>query len=155
MTIQLHQLRFKQINAAVLQWRQASLPARPASGWIKTIRQALGMSSLALAKRLKISDSAVRKLEVAESSDAITLVTLRKMAAALDCELQYALVPRQSLEASLREQALRKAQEQVRAVSHSMALEGQAVDSALTAAQVESLAQDMLAQSGRTGKGLW
>ena len=113
------------------------------------------MSSLALAKRLEISDSAVRKLEVAESSDAITLGTLRKMAAALDCELQYALVPRQSLEASLREQALRKAQEQVRAVSHSMALVGQAVDSALTAAQVESLAQDMLAQSGRTGKGLW
>ena len=113
------------------------------------------MSSLALAKRLEISDSAVRKLEVAESSDAITLGTLRKMAAALDCELKDALVPRRSLEASLREQALRKAQEQVRAVSHSMALEGQAVDSALTAAQVESLAQDMLAQSGRTGKGLW
>lgn len=152
MTIQLRQLRLKQLDAALVQWRQASLPARPASGWVKAIRQALGMSSLALAKRLEISDSAVRKLEVAESNDAITLGTLRKMASALDCELQYALVPRQSLESSLREQALRKAKEQVQAVSHSMVLEDQGVAPRLTAAQTESLAQDLLTKSG---KGLW
>ena len=52
------------------------------------------MSSLALAKRLEISDSAVRKLEVAESSDAITLGTLRKMAA--DC-LRFQRVARADL----------------------------------------------------------
>lgn len=152
MTIQLRQLRLKQLDAALVQWRQAALPVRPTSGWVKAIRQALGMSSLALARRLQISDSAVRKLEVAESNDAITLGTLRKMASALDCELQYALVPRQSLESSLRQQALRKAKEQVQAVSHSMTLEDQGVAPMLTAAQTESLAQDLLAKSG---KGLW
>jgi predicted DNA-binding mobile mystery protein A len=152
MTADLRQLRRKQLDTALSKWRQARLPARPAAGWIRTIRQALGMSSLALSRRLAMTDSAVRKLEQAESGDAITLGTLRKVAAALDCELQYALVPRQPLDDVLRAQAALRAKEQVLAVSQSMALEDQAVDPALTAAQMESLAQARLAKAG---KGLW
>jgi predicted DNA-binding mobile mystery protein A len=152
MKVDLRQLRRSQLDNALSQWRRVRLPARPVTGWIKAIRQALGMSSLALARRLAVTDSAVRKLEQAESSDAITLGTLRKMAAALDCELQYALVPRQPLNDTLQAQAALRAKEQVLAVSRSMALEDQAVDPALTAAQIEAAAQALLAKSG---KGLW
>jgi predicted DNA-binding mobile mystery protein A len=148
----LRQLRRNQLDNALSQWRQARLPARPATGWVKAIRQALGMSSLALARRLAVTDSAVRKFEQAERKDAITLGTLRKVAAALDCELQYALVPRQPLNDTLQAQAGLRAKQQVLTVSKSMALEDQAVDPAFAAAQIEAVTQALLAKSG---KGLW
>ncbi len=148
----LQTLRQRQTDATLTRWREAALAARPPAGWIRSIRQALGMSSAALAQRLSITDSGLRKLEEAESQDAITLGTLRKVAAALDCELQYALVPRQRLAHTLQQRAAQVAQEQMQRVSHSMALEAQGVDPYLTALQVQQLASELLAKGG---KGLW
>lgn len=145
-------LRLRQLDATLGRWREAALPPRPSTGWVRAIRDALGMSSAALASRLGMTDSAVRKLEAAESSDAITLGTLRRMAASLDCELQYALVPRQPLDAMRTQRAMQLAREQVRSVARSMALEDQAVDPALTDAQIQEIAQALLSKSGR---GFW
>jgi predicted DNA-binding mobile mystery protein A len=152
MTTNFKTLRLRQLDIALARWRDAALSVRPPNGWIRAIRNVLGMSSAALASRLGITDSAVRKLEVAESNDAITLGTLRRIAAQLDCELQYALVPRRSLDVMRTERAMQIAQEQLQSVAHSMALEDQTVDSALTQAQVEEIAQTLLSKSG---KGLW
>lgn len=152
MTTNFQQLRLRQLDAALTRWREAALPAKPATGWVRAIRDALGMSSAALARRLQVTDSAVRKLEEAESTDSITLGTLRRAAAALDCELQYALVPKQKLENTLQDRAMKVAQERVTAVARSMALEDQAVDAALTQSQVQEIAQSLL--SKRT-KDLW
>ncbi len=152
MTPNLQQLRLRQLDAALNQWQEAALPPRPATGWVRAIRNALGMSSAALARRLQITDSAVRKMEEAEATDAITLGSLRRAAAALDCELQYALVPRQTLKATLQARALKVAQERVGPVAHSMALEDQAVDARLTQSHIEDLARALLAK--RT-KDLW
>ncbi|MFN9631191.1 MAG: helix-turn-helix domain-containing protein, partial [Cyanobacteriota bacterium] len=52
-------------------------PPRPLVGWLRAIREALGMTSAALGQRLGITASGVRKLEQAEAADAITLATLR------------------------------------------------------------------------------
>lgn len=152
MPARLQSLLLNQLDAALTRWRDASLPARPPSGWLKAIRTALGMSSAALGSRLGMTDSAVRKLEAAEAADAITLGTLRKLAAALDCELQYALVPRQALTDMRQQRAMQLAREQVLPVARSMALEDQAVDAALTESQIREVAQALLAGSGR---GLW
>lgn len=143
------QLRLRQLDAALTLWREAALPPKPATGWVRAIRDALGMSSAALAHRLQVTDSAVRKLEQAEATDAITLGSLRRAAAALDCELQYALVPRQKLEATLQARALKIAQERVGTVAHSMALEDQAVDSSLTRSHIEELTKTLLAKRTR------
>lgn len=148
----LTRLRLKQIDAALAQWRMAALPSRPATGWVRAIRDALGMSSAALARRLEVTGSAVRKLEEAEASDSITLATLRRAAQALDCELQYALVPRQPLQAMQADRALQVAREQVGVAARSMALEDQAVDARVTQAQVEEMASVYLAKPRR---GLW
>jgi predicted DNA-binding mobile mystery protein A len=152
MSANLRTLRLRQLDATLARWRAAALPTRPPSGWVRAIRNALGMSSAALAGRLGVTDSAVRKLEDAESNDAITLGTLRRIAAGLDCELQYALVPKQSLEDTLTQRAMQVAREQVQSVAHSMALEDQSVDPALTQRQISEIAQALLAKSG---KGLW
>jgi len=145
-------LRLGHLDATLARWRSAGLPSRPPSGWLRAIRNALGMSSAALATRMGVTDSAVRKLEEAESNDAITLGTLRRIAAALDCELQYALVPRRPLEAMRTQRAMEVAREQVHSVARSMALEDQSVDATLTERQITEIAQALLSGSGR---GLW
>ncbi|GHU06747.1 transcriptional regulator [Betaproteobacteria bacterium] len=152
MTTNFRKLRLRQLDGVLNRWREAALPVRPATGWVRAIRDALGMNSAALAGRLGITDSAVRKLENAESSDAITLGTLRRIAAGLDCELQYALVPKQTLDAMRTQQALRVAREQVQAVSRTMALEDQALDAGSTQAQVDEVVQNLLS---KPGKSLW
>ena len=99
------------------------LPPRPPVGWLRAIRETLGMTSAALGQRLGITASGVRKLEQAEAADAITLATLRRMAEALDCELHYFLVPRQPLRQMRRRQALRQAQQWQERAGRTMAQE--------------------------------
>ena len=73
----------------------------PDPGWIRTIRDALGMSSRQLAARMGLSQPAVSQLERSEVAGRIRLDSLRRAAAALECELVYALVPRVALEETL------------------------------------------------------
>lgn len=124
---QFRDLQLQQMDAQLATWKAAQLSARPGSGWVRAIREALGMSAAAFARRLGMSHAGVRKLESAEACDAITLASLRKLAQALDCELQYALVPRTSLAQQLKDRAQTVAQERMHPVAHSMALEDQAV----------------------------
>ncbi len=109
------------------------------------------MSSSALARRAHVSGSAIRKLEQSESDEAITLASLRRLAEALDCELQYALVPRKPLKDIMSERALEVAREQVGAVAHHMSLESQSVDDEITRAQIEEVAEQLL----RKPRELW
>jgi len=53
----------------------------------------LGMRVGEVAKRLKVVQSEVYRLEMAEVRDSITLRRLRAAAAAMRCELVYAVVP--------------------------------------------------------------
>lgn len=69
-------------------------PSRPPEGWLRATRESLGLSRRAVAEKLGVTHAAVRDYEVAETRDTITLATLRRTAAALDCELVVALVPR-------------------------------------------------------------
>ena len=142
--------RIRQVDEGLAVWRKANLPRRPPQGWIKTIRMALGMTSSALAQRVgDVSDSAIRKLELAEAEDAITLASLRRVAEALDCELQYALIPRLPLKQMLSEQASIVAGKQMECVSHTMALEDQKVRDSVTMAQKQLLVESLLAGSKR------
>lgn len=143
------ELQLRQTDALLSPWRSAQLPARPPSGWSRAIRDALGMTATALARRLGMSDAGVRKLEKAEAEDAITLASLRKLAKALDCELHYALVPRVTLAQRLQDRAMEVAIDRLRPVSHSMSLEDQAVQGDARDAQRELLASELLAGSRR------
>ena len=46
------ELQLRQLDAALDRWPSADLPARPSSGWLKAIRQALGMTATHLARHL-------------------------------------------------------------------------------------------------------
>jgi predicted DNA-binding mobile mystery protein A len=152
MLTRLQSLQSAQIEAALSAWRAAKLPARPAQGWVRAIREALGMPANVYAKKLGITGGGLASLEKAESNQTITLASLHKMADALGCELQYALVPRQSLQEQLRQRAAAQADAQLRPIAHSMALEDQAV-----LGQARQLQRDMLIQELLSGprRKLW
>jgi predicted DNA-binding mobile mystery protein A len=69
---------------------------RPAAGWLRAMREAGGVSAGELGRRLGVSRQLPLQFEHAEAADSITLKSLRAVAAALGCELVYALVPRQA-----------------------------------------------------------
>ena len=120
-------LRLKQLDRALEPYRAARKELRPPKGWIRAIRQALGISAGELARRLGTSRQLPLQMEKGEAEDRITLKSLRAAANALDCDLVYALVPRADSMQELIESRVRsEVRERVLAIEHSMALENQA-----------------------------
>jgi len=123
------QLRLSQLDRNLLDMR--TVPPRPASGWIASVREALGITLGQIGKRMGSSRQAVQQLEKAEASDRITLGTLRRAAEAMDCELVYALVPKSGSFAELAERPVREgAARDVKSVVHTMMLEDQKPENA-------------------------
>ena len=100
----------------------------PKIGWIGAIRKALGMTRAQLGRRLGVTAASVADVERSEKLDRIQLDTLRRAAAALDCELVYALVPRQPLSEIVEARRNALAEAAYRRTAHSMALENQLED---------------------------
>jgi predicted DNA-binding mobile mystery protein A len=121
----------------------AELPTMPRSGWIASIRQALGMSKTQLAMRIGITRPSLDELESNEVKETITLSSLRKVANALGCDLQYILVPRKPLERQIAEQALRKASDKLGRVNQSQALEASALEADTLSRAVTDLAKEL------------
>ena len=146
---QFRDLQLQQMDALLEAWKGSQLSARPRSGWVRAIREAMGMSAAAFARRLGMTPVGVRKLESSEASDTITLASLRKLAQALDCELRYALVPRTSLLQQVKDRAERVARERLSPIAHSMALEDQAVQVLQNKLQLELATKDLIEGSRR------
>lgn len=100
----------------------------PPYGWIRAIREALGMAPAKLAERMGVTRPRVNTLEKAEVTGSTTIKSLREAAEAMDCVFVYALVPRTSLEQSVREQADWKAGIELERLHHTMRLENQAME---------------------------
>jgi predicted DNA-binding mobile mystery protein A len=123
---------------------------RPHKGWIRAIRDALGMSGTELAARIGVSQQRVPQMERSELDETITLETLRRVADALDSDLVYALQPRTSLQNAVEEQARRKAAQHLESVAHHSRLENQLPSDEDQATQLEELADSLVDR-----RGLW
>ncbi len=134
----------KRLNAL----RNAEAFTRPRRGWIRAIREALGMTTAQLGQRLSVVQSRIPAIEQAEAKGKITLNSLEKAAHALDCQLVYALVPRKPLEELVSERALRIAKKRLASTRHSMALEAQNVEFADEEEQLRRMVQRLLDKSG-------
>ena len=97
----------------------------PSRGWIRALRDALGMTAGQLGGRIGMRGQSVLDLEKSEKAGTIQLKTLRKAAEALDCTLVYALVPKTSLEDNVMSRARLVARARLASVDHSMDLEAQ------------------------------
>ena len=130
--------RFEPIRSAQL--------ARPVGGWIRAIRDALGMTTRQLAQRMQVAQSRVVALEQAERHGATTLKSLREAAEALNCRLVYALVPNKPLEELVRDRAREKAFRQQWSVGQSMLLENHSLTPKQANEELERLTEDILAE---------
>ena len=126
--------------------------AKPPRGWIKAIREALGMTTAQLAKRIGVSQPRVVEIEKFEVSGSLTLDSLERAANALDCRLVYALVPRKPLETLVEEHASAVAKRRLGRTAHSMALEAQSVERDDEQEQFKALAAELAEKSG---SALW
>lgn len=116
----------------------------PPRGWIRAVRDAFGMTTRQLARRMGKVQSAVVEMEKSEARDSISLATLRQAAEALDCTLVYALVPNRPIDDMLRARAAEVASRQLARASHTMALENQSLDRAAEEAERERLIDELL-----------
>jgi predicted DNA-binding mobile mystery protein A len=123
-----------------------SLAARPPRGWVRAIRDALGMTTGQMAKRMKVAQPRINELEKAEIHGAITLASMERAAEALGCRVVYVLIPTKPLGETLKARARMIAERQLSAVEQTMRLEAQEVtgdksrDAAINA-QAEKLLQ--------------
>ena len=118
----------RQLDKRLASGQNEELFARPPRGWIKAIREALGMTTAQLGKRLGVVQSRVVAIEKAETTGSITLESLERAARALDCRLVYTLVPGKPLEELVADRAKILARKRLQSAGHSMKLEAQGVD---------------------------
>jgi predicted DNA-binding mobile mystery protein A len=104
--------------------RQGDLQPPP-KGWVRAIRDALGMSGAQLAQRIGVSAQTVDALEKSETAGTLQLKNLRRLAEAMDCRLVYALVPNKPLTQMVDERAREIALYDLSRVAHTMRLEAQ------------------------------
>ena len=116
----------------------------PPRGWIRAIRDALGMSGSQLGRRMGVKAQSVADIEKSETSGTIQLKTLRRAAEALDCTVVYALVPRSSLEDMVRGRAREIAREELARIAHTMDLEAQGPSGEEREEQIETHIRDHL-----------
>ncbi len=113
----------KQLDKTLLEFRSLLGISIPQKGWIRAIRDSLGMSGKQLADRLRVTQQ--REIERDELSGSVTLKSMRKVADCLDCVFVYAFVPRISLEHTVHDRVKQVAEERLKRASQSMLLEGQ------------------------------
>ena len=114
---------------------------RPRKGWLKAVRESLGMTAQQLAKRMKLKNHAsVLAFEKREQEKAITLKVLDDAANAMGCRLVYAIVPEgTTFEQIVEERARKIAAQIIQQVSHSMKLENQETSSQDQERQIREL----------------
>jgi len=134
------------IENKVKPWLSLRSQRKPATGWIKSVRESLGLSARQLAQRLTIDHAGVLRLEQREALGTATLEALDRAARAMGCRLVYAIVPdlpHASLETIVDQHALALARKLAGDVDHTMSLEDQRVSTADAEAQIERLARDL------------
>ena len=119
-------LQIQQLNGKMLAFASLQKVAPPPTGWIKAIRNAIGMSMLQLGNRLSITKQSVQDIERREKDGSVTIKALREAARALDMQLIYGFVPNDgSLELLIERKAKELATQIVMRTNNTMKLEDQ------------------------------
>jgi len=121
--------------------------ARPPRGWIKAIRESLGMTTKQLGQRIGVSQPRALEIEKNEMSGTLSLDSLERAARALDCQLVYAIVPNESLETMIEKRAHNLAKNRLKHTAHSMSLEDQSVSAEDAKQQLQELTRQLAEKS--------
>ena len=119
------------------------IPA-PRKGWIRAIRDALGMSGRQLAKRLGVNQQRVARIEQDEAHGRLTINTMQKAAEALNCEFVYGIVPSESLDKIVKKQARKLAAKRISRSNQMMRLEEQELSDEQKRQMLEELTEEIM-----------
>ena len=129
------------VNQAYMRFGDFSMPP---IGWLRMVRNALGMSGTQLANRLGVTKARISKAEQDELTGSVTLKTMQNMASAMNCRFVYAVVPENEIETIIKKRAFDKASKQIKSASTQMALEAQALNDKQLAFAVDELASEII-----------
>ncbi|MEO8684861.1 MAG: mobile mystery protein A [Devosia sp.] len=118
----------------------------PAKGWIRALRDSLGLSSAQLGKTLGVRAQSIDDMEKSEANGTIRIETLRRVAKELNCTLVYALVPNTSLDEIVNLRAHVIAARAMANVEHTMTLEDQSVSPDNRAEIIEDYIRDYISE---------
>ena len=119
-------LIIEQLDAKILQLKKVENLVIPSSGWVYSVRQALGMSMRQLGNRMGITPQSVKEIEERERNETISIKVLRQFGKSLDLKFIYGFIPRGgNLEGIIEKRAFELAMEIVNRTSISMKLEDQ------------------------------
>ncbi len=143
-------LRLQQMEDSASRFRKIGEVPVPLGGWVRAIRQALGMTNVQLAKRLgHKAPQTVEGIQRSEAGGTVKLDTLRQAAEAMGCRLVYAIVPIKPLDELRTDRAEEVARKILRRTSHSMKLEAQDVGSKEEQRALERQIEKLLAGNPR------
>ena len=142
MKMNLRQRARQRLDERLLAFKPEDRYRAPPTGWIRAIRDALGMTGVQFAQRLGVRPQSVEALEKSEANGTIQFNSLRRAAEALDCTLVYALVPNSSLEGAVQTRAREIALRDLGRVAHTMKLEAQDTQDGSSEERVEAYIRD-------------
>ena len=134
----------KQLDKSLERYAPLAEITPPLKGWIRAIRDAVGMTARQLARRIGVAQQAVARIEKGELSGSVTIKTMRRIADSLDCVFVYGFVPRTSLENTVRRQAANVAAKTISMASHTMALEAQNLPESENKSALEDLTAELV-----------
>jgi len=152
MNVQNKALARKQLDQKLQSFAALKDSPPPMRGWIRAIRDALGMTGEQLARRIGVQKQRIAALEKGEVAGTATINSIKKAAEAMDCMFVYALVPRDSLQANVERQAGKYAEKLYVTVQHSMLLEQQGLTADESKQGIQANADKFVRE---TAKDMW
>lgn len=137
-------VRLDHLDSSLKRYRRLRGFAPPDGGWLRAIRVALGLSISQLASRSGRTAGQLSRAERVEANGRISLRQLSEIAADLDCELSYVLIPKSSLRETIETQAERIARDEAMSVYHSMSLDNKTVSKTFLKRQIAEAKSELL-----------
>ena len=148
-----NKLQFQQLNEKIDQLTGLQHVIVPPVGWIKAIRNGIGMSMEQLGKKLSITKQGVMDIEKREKEGAITIKSMQEIAKAMDMKLVYGFVPNEGdIEQMIETRAIEMAKKIVERTSNTMKLEDQANSKERIEKAIKERASEII---NNTPKILW
>jgi len=139
------QLLIKKMDQKIAPFTRGERLTVPAKGWINALRTAMNMTLHQLGKRLGVSRSAVKRMEIREESGSITINNLKQAAEAMGMQLFYIILPPgKSLEQHIYNQARKVAQQIVGRTATTMDLEDQSTSQQRREEEIDNLTRKLV-----------
>ncbi len=142
-------LRRRQLDNNLEQIKSVKSFKVPKDGWIRELRNALGMSMKDLGARIGVIKQRVERIEKDEINQKVTIETMARVAEALNCDFVYLFVPKNSLQSTLEEEALKTAKEIAGSVEKTMRLEKQGTSKSEQQERIKRVAKELIEKQDR------